>query len=102
MHETRSATELTPVLVEPRGIASADVWLRADIMEDVDDEGGHYWVAHEVHGVVAGVPDAGEIEADFDAWWDRLEEASLSDADKFEKLRAQVMFTALMTDTEVS
>lgn len=102
MQHTRSATELAPVLVEPNGSGGADVWLRANIMEMAEEDGSQvFWHADEVHGVVPGIPSEDEVEADFDGWWERLEEASLTAEDKLGKLEAQVLFTALMTDTEV-
>ena len=105
MQSISSATPLEAVQVEPNGYGGADVWLHDNVVETFveDGDGGQaYWMADEVHGVVAGIPTAGEIEEDFDAWWERFEEESLTDAERFERLEAQVLFTALMTDTEVS
>ena len=104
MHQTCSATPLAPILVEPNGFGGADVWMRDNILEVAEEvEGGIqvFYVADEVHALVAEPPTIDEIEDNFDEWWERIEEASLTDAEKLEKLEAQVLFTALMTDTEV-
>lgn len=105
MHYTRSAIPLARVKVEQIGPSSSEVWLRKDIVEASEEVADGvtqtFYDAYEVNGVVAGVPAAADIEAEFDAWWDDLEEASLTDAEKFDRLEAQVLFTALMTDTEV-
>lgn len=104
MHQTRSATPLEPVLIEPIGPNTSHVWLRDSILEVlVEDDNGsqRFWDAAEVDADIAGAPSEEEIEADFDEWWERVEEVSLTDAEKLEKLEAQVLFTALMTDTEV-
>ncbi|MBQ9042697.1 MAG: hypothetical protein IJ111_07770 [Eggerthellaceae bacterium] len=104
MRRIRSATELSAVHVEDLGNGCSEVWLYDNIAETlVEDEYGSqvFWDADSVNAVVAGVPSEDEIEAAFEDWWNRLEEASLTDAERFEKLEAQVLFTALMTDTEV-
>lgn len=100
MQITKSATELDPVLVEPNGSGGADVWLRRNIAE-TEEDGQTMWEAEETHGTVTGVPGAEEIEADFDGYWSRFEEAGLSTAEVMERIQAQVLYTALMTDTEV-
>ena len=104
MQRTRSATELSSVHVEDLGNGCSEVWLYDDIAETLveDDNGSQvFWEAYAVSGIVPGVPSEEEVEADFAEWWERLEEASLTADERFEKLEAQVLFTALMTDTEV-
>ena len=100
MHYTVSATPIEPVHVEPNGRGGSEVWLRREITEFQED-GQAMYAAQEAHALIDSMPTAGEIESDFEEWWERVEELSLSDAERFEKLRAQVLFTALMTDTEV-
>ena len=104
MHTVRSATELSSVHVEDLGNGCSEVWLYDNIAETlVEDESGSqvFWEADCVNAVVPGTPTPEEVDDDFEGWWDRLEEASLTAEDRFEKLEAQVLFTALMTDTEV-
>lgn len=113
MVHTQSATELTAVLVEPVFLgASVNVWLRKNI-ETVEVDLGdgltqQMWEADEVSGCIAAPMTAAEIEEDFDEWWDALERASKTDAEKIqeaydlaEQAAAQAWFTAVMTDTEV-
>ena len=105
MQTVRSATPIEPIVIEPNGFGGADVWLYADIMEVTDDdENGTqtFWDAADcIHGTVQGIPTAEEIEESFDEWWERLAEQSITEADRLDKLEAQVLYTALMTDTEV-
>lgn len=112
MEHTLSATPLDAVLVVPRagGVAS-DVWLRRNVAHDVIEMDGtsqEVWEADEVHGTVAGMPAAAELEADFDSLWEAFEQAGLTDRELVmrsmeaaERAMAQADFTALMTDTEV-
>lgn len=100
MQVTRSATVLSPVLVEPNGSGGADVWLRRNIVQ-TDEDGQEMWDAEEVHGIVSGVPEESEIADDFETWWSRFEEAELTTVEILERVQAQVLYTALMTDTEV-
>lgn len=112
MEHTTSATELTPVHVEPNGSGGTDVWLRANIatveVENDDGTTQTMWVADEVHGIVSGTPSASEIEEDFDAWWDDFRRASMTVPERIEeayamaeRAQAQADFTAILTDTEV-
>lgn len=82
MQHTQSATELMPVAIEPNGSGGADVWLNRDIAEvELTGEDGtaqRAWEADQAHGTVGRVPTAQEVEADFDAWWDALERASMT------------------------
>ena len=100
MHCTISATPLESVHVESVGQVCSEVWLRKNITEFIED-GQTMYCADETSAIIGGKPTAAEIEPDFETWWERVEEASMSDSEKFEKLQAQVLFTALMTDTEV-
>lgn len=100
MRYTVSATPIEPIQVEPNGRGGAEVWLRTDIFEHEED-GQTMYAAWEANAIVDSVPTVAEIESDFDGWLERLEELSMSDSEKLEKLQAQVLFTALMTDTEV-
>jgi len=100
----RSATPIERIQIEPNGMGGSDVWLHRAIADAaVEDANGTqvFQEAEEVHGTVQGIPTAEEIGESFDEWWDALEEASLTDAERFERLEAQVLFTALMTETEV-
>lgn len=99
MHQTVSATPLGRVHIEHRG-CGCEIWLRDNIGE-FDEDGQVMYFADEVNAVIGVSPTEEEVEADFESWWERIEEASMSDSEKFEKLQAQVLFTALMTDTEV-
>ena len=100
MHYTVSATRMEPVHIEPNGYGGSEVWLRRG-MTEFDEDGQTMHAAWEVNAVVDSTPTVGEVESDFDGWWERVEELSMSEAEKIEKLQAQVLFTALMTDTEV-
>ena len=111
MYHTASATELTPVLVEPNGSGGADVWLRTNIEtkeESTDDGTQTIWEADEIHGTVDWVPTAQEIEGDLDQWLETFERASMTVPERIEEVyamaeqaAAQAWFTAIMTDTEV-
>lgn len=99
MHYTISATPLERVVVEPNG-GGSEVWLRKDMAEFVDD-GQKMYAAWEVNAIIDSAPTPDEVESDFDGWWEKVEELSMSDSERIEKLEAQVLFTAIMTDTEV-
>lgn len=97
----RSATPLARVQVEQNSSGGAWVWLRDEVLE-VEEDGQVFWETFgEVSALVVPAPTVDEIEADFEGWYETVEEMSMSDDEKIEKLRAQVLFTALMTDTEV-
>ena len=73
MEHTQSATELTPVVVEPNGSGGADVWLNRNITtKEIPLDDGlsqTMWEAEQVHYVAPGVPDPAEILANFDEVW---------------------------------
>lgn len=70
------AAEPPRVTVERLG-AGAEVWLARDIKADVIETGGSggetravdCWTATVVHYVTDGVPDAADVDADFDNLW---------------------------------
>lgn len=111
MYHTASATELTPVLVEPNGSGGADVWLRTNIEtreEETDDGTQTIWEADEIHGTVGWVPTAQEVEEDLDQWIETFERAAMTVPERIEEIyamaeraQAQADFTAILTDTEV-
>lgn len=100
MHYTVSTTPIEPVHIEPNGYGGSEVWLRKDMTEFIED-GQTMHAAWEVNALIDSVPTADEIESDFESWFERIGEQSMSDAERLEKLEAQVLFTAIMTDTEV-
>lgn len=73
MEHTQSATELTPVVVEPNGSGGADVWLNRNITTkeiSLDDGLSQIvWEAEQLHYVSPDVPDASTIIEDFDEVW---------------------------------
>lgn len=77
---TRSATPLSRITIEPTpGGHVSHVWLRRDIIEVPDPDGGSAWEADEVHLTVPGVPTLDELEASFTDLWLAHEEESLTD-----------------------
>lgn len=111
MRHTQSATELTPVLVEPIG-GGASVWLRKDITTvEVDIGDGlsqTMWEADEVFGHLSWVPTVAEVAEGFDELWEALEQAGKTDRELVlealaaaERAQAQADFTAIMTDTMI-
>ena len=78
MQKTQSATPLDAVLVERNGSGGSDVWLRRNIHTlDHSDEGGLQvmWEADETHGVVETPVTCQDVESQFDAYWQRFEDA---------------------------
>lgn len=73
MEHTQSATELTPVVVEPNGYGSADVWLNRNITTiEIELEDGlsqTMWEAEQIHYIAPNVPDVADILANFDEVW---------------------------------
>ncbi len=73
MQRTQSATELMPVNVEPNGSGGADVWLNRNITTvDIELDDGlsqTMWEAEQLHYVSPTVPDAADVEANFDEVW---------------------------------
>lgn len=73
MEHTQSATELTPVVVEPNGAGGADVWLNRNITtKEIPLDDGlsqTMWDAEQLHYVAPGVPDPAEVLANFDEVW---------------------------------
>lgn len=105
MQTVRSSTPLEGVHVEPFGVGTSEVWLFADIRE-VEEDGATYWEAGTVNGIVSGIPTVEEVEADFDAYWEAFERAPMTDKERIdevsaivEQTQAQVLYTAIMTDT---
>lgn len=80
MQKTQSATPLDAVLVERNGSGGSDVWLRRNIHTlDYLDEGGTQtmWEADETHGVVGVSVTRQDVESQFDAYWQRFEDAGM-------------------------
>ena len=73
MEHTQSATELTPVVVEPNGAGGADVWLNRNITtKEIPLDDGlsqTMWDAEQLHYVAQGVPDPADVLANFDEVW---------------------------------
>lgn len=90
MWPTANSAGLTPVQIVPNGSGGADVWLRINIEQTTDHEGNPQWTADETHGVVSPVPTAEEIEADFDAWWERLESGNRTEREIIADLSARL------------
>ena len=111
MDHTRSATELSAVLIEPIG-SSANIWLRKNrVTVEVEVEDGlseTMWEAVEVSGTLSWIPTVAEVEEDFDEMWEAFEQAGKTDRELVmeamaaaERAQAQADFTAILTDTEV-
>lgn len=69
MTNTRSATPLDRISIEPRPGGVSDVWLRRGITEIVDDTGNAAWEADELHFVTPGIPTTAQVEAAFAELW---------------------------------
>ena len=90
MWHSGNSTGVDPVQIEPNGHGGADVWLHMNIEEGTDGDGNPKWEYDETHGVVAPAPTVAEVEADFAAWWDRLEDGNKTDHDRVVELTAQL------------
>ena len=111
MYETKSATELTAILIEPHE-PEANVWLRKNIhTEEIEIEEGNtqiLWVAEETHGILSPVPTMQYVEDNFNRLWQEFDlnektdhELIMQALQSAEQARAQADFTAIITDTEI-
>lgn len=97
----QASSEPAPVEVytEPDGTWAR---LRKDIRKDTLESGGleaEAWVYDEACFPTTLGP--ASLQARFDELWEEAVEAAMGEDERMERLRAQVLFTALMTDTEV-
>ena len=78
----------TVLVVARKGGAVSDVWLRKDVAESDDGEGGAAYTYTEAHIVATGAPSADEVEAAFDEWWEAAEDAEKTDSERIAELQA--------------
>lgn len=98
MYKDRSNVEPAPVSIASVDEWTTEVWLH-DNVSYVESEEGNYWEADYVHGIVVGKPTVEQIAEDYDYWWEKLEQMEINDHARISKLEAQVLYTAVMTDT---
>lgn len=101
MEHTQSATELTPVVVEPTAGNVSDVWLNRNITtKEIPLDDGlsqMMWEAEQLHYVAPGVPDPAEILANFDEVW--AEHEPVSDIPTSELADAIADLSTTVSDT---